>query len=181
MYEFLSRTVEVESVVEPQGATKRGPRKQLLATLLYPANKFSEFISEKKVPRSKSVIVNMNPLYDSFYELMFSFTAFWIIATSIMTFVCAYSFRNSFLSLIILTFDISFFMFQYLKGCVRYIFTSLFCMSKWEDLWNKETCFVFHFENSFRSWDNQILSFQIFKCHDVIKCLSMKRETDFIE
>ena len=109
MYKFLSRTVEVESVVEPQGATKRGPRKQLLATLLYPANKFSEFISEKKVPRSKSVIVNMNPLYDSFYELMFSFTAFWIIATS-MTFVCAYSFRNSFLSLIILTFDISFFI-----------------------------------------------------------------------
>ena len=76
MYEFLSRTVEVESVVEPQGATKRGPRKQLLATLLYPANRFSEFISEKKVPRSKSVIVKMNPLYDNFFELMFSFTAF---------------------------------------------------------------------------------------------------------
>ena len=27
------------------------------------------------------------------------------------------------------------------KGCVRYIFTSLFCMPKREDLWNKEKCF----------------------------------------
>ena len=68
-----------------------------------------------------------------------------------------------------------------LKDCVRYIFTSLFCMSKREDLWNKEKCFLFHFECSFRSWDNQVLNFQIFKCHDVIKCLSMKHEADFIE
>ena len=45
-----------------------------------------------------------------------------------------------------------------LKGCVHYIFTSLFCMSKREDLWNKEKCFLFHFESSFRSWDNQILN-----------------------
>ena len=56
-----------------------------------------------------------------------------------------------------------------LKGCVRYIFTSLFFISKREHLWNKEKCFLFHFESSFRSWDNQILTFQIFKCHDVIK------------
>ena len=67
------------------------------------------------------------------------------------------------------------------KGCVRHIFTSLFCMSKREDLWNKEKCFLFHFERFFRSWDNQIWNFQIFKCHDVIKCLSMKHKTRFIE
>ena len=30
-----------------------------------------------------------------------------------------------------------------IKGCVRYIFTSLFCMSKWEHLWNKEKYFYF--------------------------------------
>ena len=62
------------------------------------------------------------------------------------------------------------------KGFVRYIFTSFFCMSKREDLWNKEKCFLFHFESSFGSWDNQILNFQIFKCHVVIKWLSMKHE-----
>ena len=38
-----------------------------------------------------------------------------------------------------------------------------------------------HFESSFRSWDNQILNFEIFMCHDVIKCLNMKHETYFIE
>ena len=67
------------------------------------------------------------------------------------------------------------------KACFRYIFTSLFCMSKREHLWNKEKCFSFHFESSFRSWDNQILYFQIFKRHDVIKCLNMKREIHFTE
>ena len=35
------------------------------------------------------------------------------------------------------------------KGCVRYIFASLFCMSKREHLRNKEKCFLFHFESSF--------------------------------
>ena len=68
-----------------------------------------------------------------------------------------------------------------LKGCVHYIFTSLFCMPKREDLWIKGKCFLFHFESSFHSWDNQILTFQIFKCHDVIKCPSMKHETHFTE
>ena len=67
------------------------------------------------------------------------------------------------------------------KGCVRYIIPSLFFMSKKEHLWNKEKYFLFHFESSFRSWDNQILTFQIFKCHDVTKCLSMKHETHIIE
>ena len=30
-----------------------------------------------------------------------------------------------------------------------------------------------------RSWDDQILIFQIFKCYDVIKCLSIKHVTHF--
>ena len=38
-----------------------------------------------------------------------------------------------------------------IKGCVRYIFASLFCMSKREHLRNKEKCFLFHFESSSRS------------------------------
>ena len=63
------------------------------------------------------------------------------------------------------------------KVCVRYIFASLFGISRREHLWNKEKCFLFHFESSFRSWDNQILTFHIVKCYDVIKCLSMKHET----
>ena len=67
------------------------------------------------------------------------------------------------------------------KVFVRYIFTSLFCMSKREDLRNKEKCFYFTSKALFGSWDNQILSFQIFKCHDVIKCLSVKHETCFIK
>ena len=59
------------------------------------------------------------------------------------------------------------------KGCVCCIFTNLFCMSKREDLRNKGKCFLFHFKISFRSWDNQILNFQIFKNYDVIKCLTL--------
>ena len=66
-----------------------------------------------------------------------------------------------------------FLMFPF-KGCVTFV--SLFCMSKRE---KKE--FYFHFKSSFRSWDNQILTFQIFKCHHVIKCLSVKHETYFID
>ena len=37
------------------------------------------------------------------------------------------------------------------KGCVRYIFASLICMSKREHLWHKEKCLLFHFQSSFRS------------------------------
>ena len=66
------------------------------------------------------------------------------------------------------------------KGCVRYIFASLFLCLK-EHFWNKEKCFLFHFESCFRSWDNQMLTFQIFKSYDVIKGLSMKHETHIIE
>ena len=61
-----------------------------------------------------------------------------------------------------------------LKGCVHYIFSSLVSMSNREHLWNKEKCFLSHFKSSFCSWDNQILIFHIFKCHDIIKCLNMK-------
>ena len=61
------------------------------------------------------------------------------------------------------------------------IFASLFFMSKREQLWNKEECFLFHHESYFRSWDNQILDFEIFKCHDVINFPSMKHETHFTE
>ena len=40
----------------------------------------------------------------------------------------------------------------------------------------KKKCFLLHFKNSFCSWHNQVLVFQIFKCHDVIVYLSMKHE-----
>ena len=63
-----------------------------------------------------------------------------------------------------------------LKGCARYIFASIFCISKREHFRNKEKKILFHFGSSFRSSDNQILTFQIFRCHDVIKCLNMKHE-----
>ena len=45
------------------------------------------------------------------------------------------------------------------KGCVCYIFASLFYMSKREHLQNKEKCLLFHFESSSCSWDNQLLIF----------------------
>ena len=61
-----------------------------------------------------------------------------------------------------------------------YIFASLF-MFKREHLQNKGKCILFHLESSFHSLDNQILTFQIFKCHDVAKCPSMKHETHFTE
>ena len=40
--------------------------------------------------------------------------------------------------------------------------------------------FSFHFKSSFRFWDNQILTFQIFKYHDAIKCPNMKHKTHII-
>ena len=41
--------------------------------------------------------------------------------------------------------------------------------------------FLFHLKSSFRSRENQILEFNIFKLHDIIKCLSIKQEIDFTE
>ena len=40
---------------------------------------------------------------------------------------------------------------------------------------------LFQFESSFRSRVNQILTFQILKCHDVIKCPSIKHERHITE
>ena len=65
------------------------------------------------------------------------------------------------------------------KGCVRCIFASLICKSNGEHLWIKEKHFLLHFESCFRSWDNRILTFQIFKCHDAINCPSMKPKIHF--
>ena len=45
------------------------------------------------------------------------------------------------------------------KGCVHYIFASLFFKSKREQLWNFEKCFLFYFKSSFYSQENQILEF----------------------
>ena len=45
----------------------------------------------------------------------------------------------------------------------------------------RKNVFLFHLESSFRSSDNQILTFQIFKWHDVIKYPSMKHKTRFTE
>ena len=65
---------------------------------------------------------------------------------------------------------------RFIKCCVCYIFARLFCMSKREDLWNKEKSFSTHFKSSLHYWHNQILTFWIFRCHEIIKCLSMKLE-----
>ena len=39
-----------------------------------------------------------------------------------------------------------------IKGCVRYIFASLFCNSKRMDFWNKGKCCLFHFKRPFHYW-----------------------------
>ena len=44
------------------------------------------------------------------------------------------------------------------KGCVHYIFASLFCMSKKSSCERRKNA-LFHFESSSRSWDNQLLTF----------------------
>ena len=58
------------------------------------------------------------------------------------------------------------------KGCVRYIFASLFLGL------NETTC---QMKKNFLSWENQILEFRIFKFHDVIKYLGIKQEMHFTE
>ena len=68
-----------------------------------------------------------------------------------------------------------------LKSCVRYISASLFFKSKRKQLSNYEKCFLLHFKSFFRSRENQILEFYIFKFHDVIKCLRIKQEIHFTE
>ena len=44
----------------------------------------------------------------------------------------------------------------------------------------RENVFLFQFESSFCSRDNQVLTFQVFKFHDVIKSLSMKHKTHLL-
>ena len=70
------------------------------------------------------------------------------------------------------------------KGCVRYIFAGLFfnCKRvKLSALVKLGKMFLFHFKSSFCSRENLISVFQIFKFHDVIKCLSIKQEIHFTE
>ena len=45
----------------------------------------------------------------------------------------------------------------------------------------RENVFYFTSKALLGSWDNQVLTFQVFKCHDVIKSLSAKHETHFTE
>ena len=63
-----------------------------------------------------------------------------------------------------------------LKGCVHYTFASLLLGLNESTYQIIEKCFSFHFKNSFRSRENQILVFYIFKFYDVIKCLRIKQE-----
>ena len=70
---------------------------------------------------------------------------------------------------VLIHFMYPFFLLRLLfKVCVCYIFASLFFKSKGEHLWNKENCILFHFKSSCLSWNSQILTFQIFKCHLLI-------------
>ena len=48
--------------------------------------------------------------------------------------------------------------------------------SKKECLWNQEKCFLVHIKSSFRSQGNRCLELQIFKFHDVIKCLNVNKK-----
>ena len=41
--------------------------------------------------------------------------------------------------------------------------------------------FFYFISKAFFSWDNQILTFPVFKCHDVIKFLSLRHEIHTIE
>ena len=53
-------------------------------------------------------------------------------------------------------------------------------LSEAEHLWNKEKCFLFHFERSFRSWDNHFnfLDIQMSWRHQMP---NMKHKTNFTE
>ena len=64
------------------------------------------------------------------------------------------------------------------KGCVRYIFASFFLGLKESTCETRKNVFYFTSKALFVL---EILTFQIFKGHDVIKCLSMKHETHIIE
>ena len=59
------------------------------------------------------------------------------------------------------------------KGCVRYIFASLFFISKNTTCETRKNGFYFPLKALF--------VLKIFKCHDVIKWPSINHETHFIE
>ena len=64
------------------------------------------------------------------------------------------------------------FVLKIFKGCVRYIFASLFCISKREHFRNNEKCFLFHVKSSSRSWrwsNFNILGIQIWWHHQMPK------------
>ena len=53
------------------------------------------------------------------------------------------------------------------------MFASLLRKSKSKHWGNKDKWFLLHFDSSFYSWDNQILTFEISVCDDIIKSPSM--------
>ena len=65
------------------------------------------------------------------------------------------------------------------KGFITF-FASFILSFKESTCKRRKNVFLFYFESSFLSWDYQILLFQIFKCHDVIKYPSMKHETHLL-
>ena len=72
-----------------------------------------------------------------------------------------------------------------IKGCVRFVYASLFFMSRREHLRSKEKLFYFtlkaHFVLEIFNFSNSNFNFSNIKCHDVIKCLSMRHSTRIIE
>ena len=87
---------------------------------------------------------------------------------------------NSYNSLSFKTNDDAKFKFDLKVVSATFLLVSFF-KSKQEHLPNQEKRFSFHLKSSFHSQENQILEFQIFKFHDVIKCLSIKQEVHFTE
>ena len=71
------------------------------------------------------------------------------------------------------------FFLETVKGCVRQIFVCFVSLK--ESTCETRKSFLFHIESSFRSWDNQVLTFQILKSFDFIKCRCLKHETHFTE
>ena len=69
----------------------------------------------------------------------------------------------------------------FLKAVSGTFFPSLFYMSPKESNFETRKSAFFHLKSSFGFWDNQILIFRVCKCHDVIKCLSMKGGAHIIE
>ena len=94
--------------------------------------------------KKKDGIFCMNPLFCLLfivYYVLSQCIVYWIQFQNIYTFLYQETLHNSYTFLIVLKIVGS--QQCILKGCVRYNFTSLFCMSKREDLWKKENVFYF--------------------------------------